>query len=217
MTAELAEARAQLEDARREKAELDGLIAGLEAQVVDEESAEAERRLAEQYSLERLARVRQEAARKRVERAEVAELRERREAAVRAAAEELESLGLERLAEACEEALRAIGRVCELGDARQAAVVRHAKAFLELGMLDRVHHHAGSWVVFEADGVRYDTQNEHLDGRALLTVVEGERHRRTLIPGRRAKGFTGPEPDRHPVAQLLAKRLDAAQAAGGAE
>ncbi|MFB7555342.1 hypothetical protein [Streptomyces brevispora] len=208
---ELTEARAQLDDAHREKSELDELIAGLERQVVDGESEEAEQRLGEQYSLERLARVRQQAAAKRVERAEALELQERRQAAVQAAKVELEALTPERLAEACEDALGVIDRVCRLGDARQAAVVRHAQAFLELGMQDRIRHKDGSWVVYEVDGVRYDTQQGGLGSRALLVAIEAERLRRAQIPVRRAQGQSGPEPDSHPMAQLLAANADAAE------
>ncbi|PWS43892.1 hypothetical protein DKT74_14220 [Streptomyces sp. ZEA17I] len=210
MTVELTEAQRELADTKAEIAELQGLIDGLEEQVRNGEAVAEATALGEQYGVLRVAELRQEAAERKLKRAEAAERRERQEAAVRAAAEELEALSPERLAEACEEALQAIERVHRLGDARQAAVVRHAKAFLELGMLDRVHHHAGSWVVFEVGGVRYDTNQDHLDGGALLTVIEGERHRRTLIPGRRAQGYADPEPSSHPMSRLLAQRLDAA-------
>lgn len=208
---ELTEARAQLDDARREKTELDDLIAGLERQVVDGESEEAEQRLGEQYSLERLARMRQQAAQKRVERAEALELQERRQAAVQAAREELGALAPERLAEACEEALEVIDRVCRLGDARQAAIVRHAQAFVDLGMKGHIRHQDHSWVAFEVDGVKFDNRQDCYGGRALLAAIEGERHRRTLIPARRAKGFTAPEPSSHPMAKLLAANADAAE------
>ncbi|EGE43192.1 hypothetical protein GTY83_19160 [Streptomyces sp. SID4928] len=217
MTTELSEAQRELADNRAEIAELQGLIDGLEEKVRNGEAVEEAQQLGEQYGVLRVAQLRQEAVELKLKRAEAAELRERQEAAVQAAAEELEALSPERLADACEEALKVIERVHRLGDARQAAVVRHAKAFLELGMLDRVHHHAGPWVVFEVGGVRYDTNQDHLDGGALLAAVEGERHRRTLIPGRRAQGYADPEPSSHSMSQLLAKRLDAVQAAGGAE
>lgn len=213
----LTEAQQELADTKEEIAELQALINGLEEQVRNGEEVAEARAAGEQYGVLRVAQVRQEAAELKLKRAEAAERRERREAAVRAAAEELESLGPERLAEACEEALRAIERVQQLGDARQAAVVRHAKAFVDLEMRDRIHHQDGGWIVFEAGGVRYDTRQDHLGGRSLLAVIEGERQRRAQIPGRRAKGFPAPEPASHPVAQLLAQRLDAAQAAGGAE
>ncbi|MEU3435459.1 hypothetical protein [Streptomyces sp. NPDC006863] len=217
MTTELSEAQRELADNRAEIAELQGLIDGLEKRVRDGEAAEEAQQLAERYGLKRLAELRREAAEQKVKRAEAAELRERQETAVRAAAEELEALSPERLAEACEEALRAIERVQQLGDARQAAAVRHAQAFLDLGIRDRIRHQDGGWVVFEVDGVKYDTRQDHLGGRSLLAVIEGERQRRAQIPGRRAKGFPAPEPASHPVAQLLAQRLDEAQAAGGAK
>ncbi|MFJ5046394.1 hypothetical protein [Streptomyces sp. NPDC088719] len=216
MTAELNEAQRELADTRAEIAELQGVIDGLEEQVRDGEATAEAQQLGERYGVLRVAQLRQEAAQRKLKRTEAAEVARRRGEAEKAARAELESLSPERLAEACEEALEVIERLCRLGDARQAAVARHAKTFLDLGMMDRVHHQAGAWVVFEVGGVRYDTNQEHLDGRSLLTVIEGERHRRTLIQGRRAKGFTGPEPSSHPMAQLLARRLDAAQAADGA-
>ncbi|MFD3525061.1 hypothetical protein [Streptomyces sp. NPDC058653] len=211
MTTELTEAQRQLADAQKEKAELDGLIQGLEKQVLAGEAEETERELTEQYGLARLAKLRQEAAERRVKDAAAAEVQERRQAALVAARKELERLAPERLAEACEAALEAIERVQQLGDARQAAVERHAAVFLDLGMSGRILHQDSSWVVFEVDGVRYDTRQDSLDGRRLLAVIEGERVRRAQIPGRLAKGFTPPAPEAHPVAQLLA-----AQTAGGA-
>lgn len=208
MTTELSEAQRELADNRAEIAELQGLIDGLEEKVRDGEAVEEAQQLGEKYGVLRVAQLRKEAVERKLKRAEAAELRERQEKAERAARGELESLGPERLAEACEEALRAIERVQQLGDARQAAVVRHAKAFADLEMRDRIRHQDGGWVVFEAGGVRYDTKQDHLDGRSLLAAIEGERQRRAQIPGRRAKGFPAPEPASHPVAQLLAQRLD---------
>ncbi|MBT2425228.1 hypothetical protein J7F02_05890 [Streptomyces sp. ISL-112] len=207
---ELTTAQRELADTKEEIAELQGLIDGLEAQVREGEAVAEAQQLGERYGVLRVAQVRQEAAELKLKRAEAAERRERQEAAVQAAAEELESLGPERLAAACEEALRAIERVQQLGDARQAAVTRHAQAFLDLGMRDRIRHQDAGWVVFQAGGVKYDTKQDRLDGRSLLTVIEGERQRRAQIPGRRAKGFPAPEPTSHPVARLLAQRLDAA-------
>lgn len=204
MSPELTEAQRQLADAQAEKAELDGLIQGLEQQVLDGQAEETERELTEQYGLARLAKLRQEAAERRVKDATAAEVQERRQAALAAAREELEGLGPERLAEACEAALKAIERVQQLGDARQAAVERHAAVFLDLGMNDRIRHQDSSWVVFEVDGVRYDTQQDRLGGRTLLGVIEGERVRRSQIPGRLARGFPPPDAEPHPVAQLLA-------------
>ncbi|WDT90769.1 hypothetical protein H0E86_03910 [Streptomyces sp. SCSIO-PteL053] len=214
---ELTQTQQELADTKAEIAELQGVIDGLEEKVREGEATAEATALGEQYGVLRVAQLRQEAVQRKLKRAEAAELRERQEAAVRAASEELEALSPERLADACEEALQAIERVHRLGDARQAAVVRHAQAFVDLEMRDRIHHQDGGWVVFEVGGVRYDTRQDHLGGRSLLATIEGERHRRTLIPGRRAKRFPPPEPASHPMAQLLAQRLDAAQAAGAGE
>ncbi|MGW6288830.1 hypothetical protein [Streptomyces sp. NPDC055107] len=216
MTTELSEAQRELADNRAEIAELQGLIDGLEEKVRDGEAVEEAQQLGEKYGVLRVAQLRKEAVERKLKVAEAAALREQQDAAVRAAREELEALGPEKLAEACAEALRAIERVQQLGDARQAAVTRHGRAFLDLGMRDRIYHQDAGWIVFEAGGVRYDTKQDHLDGRSLLAAIEGERHRRTLIPGRRAQGFADPEPASHPMAKLLAKRLDAVQATGRA-
>jgi hypothetical protein len=198
------EAQRELLDARRERAEIDGLIAGLEDQVRAGEAEEAERDLGEKYSLQRLALLRQEAAERRVKEAELAAVEERRNAALAAAGAELESLSPDVLAEACEEALQAIEKVQRLGDTRQAAIARHAQTFLDLGLRDRIRHQDASWVVFEVDGVRFDTRQDALDGRSLLSAIDGERARRAQIPGRLAKGFAPPEPTAHPMARLLA-------------
>ncbi|MGQ4355266.1 hypothetical protein [Streptomyces drozdowiczii] len=211
MTTELSEAQRELADTRAEIAELQGLIDGLEEKVRNGEAAEEAQQIGEQYGLKRLAELRQEAAQRKLAKAEAADLARRREAAVQAAREELEPLSPERLAEECEAALQVIERVHSLGDARQAAIVRHAKVFLELGMQDRIRHRDGAWVVFEVGGARYDTSQDCLGGRALLAAIDGERYRRALIPARRAQGFSGPEPDNHPMSRLLAANADAVE------
>lgn len=208
---ELTAAQQELADTKAEIDEMQGVIDVLEEKVRDGEAVEEAQQLGEKYGVLRVTQLRKEAAERKLKQAEAAALRERREAAVQAAREELGELTPERLAEACEDALGVIDRVCRLGDARQAAVVRHAQAFLELGMQDRIRHKDGSWVVYEVDGVRYDTQQGGLGSRALLVAIEAERLRRTQIPVRRAQGQSGPEPDSHPMAQLLAANADAAE------
>ncbi|MFJ3088923.1 hypothetical protein [Streptomyces sp. NPDC086838] len=207
----LSAAQQELADTRAEIAELQGLINGLEEQVREGEAVDEAQQLGERYGVLRVAQLRQEAAQRKLAKAEAAELQDRRQEAVRAAGEELGALSPERLAAACEEALGVIDRLQQLGDARQEAIQRHAKVFLELGMQDRIRHRDGAWVVFEVDGARYDTRQDHLDGRALLAAVEAERYRRALIPARRAQGFSGPEPDSNPMARLLAANADAAE------
>jgi hypothetical protein len=61
-TEELTQAQRELNDARREREELDGLISGLEEQVRAGEASDAEQQLAERYSLQKLAQLRQQAA-----------------------------------------------------------------------------------------------------------------------------------------------------------
>lgn len=208
---ELTAAQQELADTKAEIVEMQGVIDALEEKVREGEAADEAQELGERYGVMRLAGLRLEAAERKLAKAEALELQERRQAAVQAARQELAALAPARLAEACEEALGVIDRLCSLGDARHAALARHAKAFVDLGMKDRIRHKAGAWIVFEIDGVKYDTQQDHLGGRALLAAIEGERFRRTQIPARRAQGFSGPEPDRHPMAQLLAANADAAE------
>lgn len=208
---ELTASQQELADTKAEIAEMQGVIDALEEKVREGEAADEAQELGERYGVMRLTELRLEAAERKLAKAESLELQERRQAAVQAAREELGALSPERLAEACEEAVAAIERVCRLGDARLAAVARHAQAFVDLGLRDRIRHQDGSWVVYEVDGVRYDTQQEPFGGHALLAAVEAERHRRTQIPARRAKGFPGPEPVKHPMAKLLAANADAAE------
>ncbi|MGC2997418.1 hypothetical protein ACPF8X_03175 [Streptomyces sp. G35A] len=212
MSQELTEAQAQLEDARREKAELDELIAGLEQQVRAGENEEAERCLGEQYSLERLARLRQEAAEQRVRDAEAAELEQRRREAEAAAQADLEILSVGRLAEALDAAVNALAELQRLGDARQAALERHAKAFLDLGMDDRVRHREGRWVVFEAGGTKYDTVQDGCGGERLVALAGKELVRRGQDAQRVVKGFGRLEPLPHPVTRHLAERQTEAAA-----
>jgi hypothetical protein len=204
MSEQMAAAQSELEDAKRQMAEADKLIAVLEERVQSGGEEVTALEMGERYGVQRLAALQQERAERLVAEAEAADLARRREEAEEAACRELEAVSPEALAAACKAALQAMDEVQRLAAARHAAARRHADTFIELGMADRIVHRDGGWVVFEAGGVRYDTQENHLTERALLAVIEGERARRKLIPERRAKGFADPEPDRHIVAQLLA-------------
>ncbi|MEV5611498.1 hypothetical protein [Streptomyces sp. NPDC052225] len=208
MSEQMTAAQAQLEDARRQKAEADDLIAALEERVQSGGEEVTALEMGERYGVQRLAALQQRRAEQLVADAEAADLERRRQEAEETARQELEALSPEVLADACEAALKAIDEVQRLAADRQAATRRHADTFIDLGMSDRIVHRDGGWVVFEAGGGRYDTHENHFTERALLAVIEGERNRRKLIPGRRAKGFTDPEPDRHIVAQLLAAKTD---------
>lgn len=204
MTQQMAAAQAQLEDAKQQKAEADELIAALEERVQSGGEEVTALEMGEQYGVQRLAALQQERAERLVAEAEAADLARRREEAEAAACREMEALSSEALTQACEKAMKAIDAVQRLGDERQSALERHAKAFVELGMTDKILHCEGSWIVFEAGGSRYDTSQDKHQGRTLLAVIEGERARRAQIPNRRARGYTDPEPQKHPVGQLLA-------------
>jgi hypothetical protein len=196
----------QLADARAELDELQGLIDGLEEQVREGDDREAEMELGRQYGLKRLAELRREAAERRASKAVAEEKARRRLEAEAAAQADLEQLGVDRLASALDTAVQALADLKALGDARQAALERHARAYVDLGMKDRIVHQDGHWVRFQAGGAVYDTNQDQCSGNALLALVQQELKRRELIPDRVAKGFTPLEPIPHPVTRYLAER-----------
>ncbi|MFF9861131.1 hypothetical protein [Streptomyces tendae] len=136
MTTDLSEAQRELEDARQERAELDELIEGLEGQVRAGEAAEAEQRLVEQYSLQRLAQLRAQAAEQRVRDAEAAELARRREAALQEAHTALGAVSGAVLAEKYAAALAALDDLAAACKQRDESTRRHLAVFRELGMTE---------------------------------------------------------------------------------
>ncbi|MFI9174890.1 hypothetical protein [Streptomyces lincolnensis] len=204
MSEELVEARERLDDARRQKEEAGSLVAALEERVRagDEEVAALE--LGEQHGLLRLAELQQERAEQRVREAEAAELAQRRRAAEAAAVADFEILSVDRLAQALDLAVQALTELKRLGDARQTAVDRHARAFLDLGMTDKIRHQDGRWIVFEADGGVYDTVQDGCQGAKLVELAVKELTRREQDARRQVKGHGPVEPLPHPVARCLA-------------
>ncbi|PZH20150.1 hypothetical protein C1I97_01610 [Streptomyces sp. NTH33] len=200
---ELSEAQRELADARREKTQLDERIAALEAQVRAGDEQAAEQQLVEQYAQQRLAQLRQEAAEQRVREAAAAELGQKRREAEAAAQADLEALGMPALAEALEDAVRALDRLQRLGDARQHAIVKHAKAFVELEMRDRIVHKDGGWIVFEAGGVKFDTNQDHCQGANLVKLATGELDRRRQSARQIEQGYGPLEPFPHPVTRYI--------------
>lgn len=209
MSEQMATAQAQLEDAQRQKAEADDLIRALERRVHDGDVEVTAIEMGEQYGVQRLAALQQQRADRLVAEAEAADLARRRQEAEEAARRELEAVSPEVLADACEAALLALERVHALGAERQAVLRRHAQTYLSLGMTDKVRHQEGSWIVYEAGGAVYDTHQDPYRPDVLLSLVEGERTRRTRIAARLAKGFPAPDPAPHPMARLLAERTSA--------
>jgi hypothetical protein len=138
MTTDLSGAQRELDDARRERAELDELIEGLEGQVRAGEASEAEQQLAERYSLARLAQLRQEAAEQRVRDAEAAELAGRRDAALQEAQAALGAVSGAVLAEKYAAALAALDDLAAACKQRDESTRRHLAVFRELGMAEQI-------------------------------------------------------------------------------
>ncbi|MGV4889258.1 hypothetical protein ACSR0Z_22120 [Streptomyces viridosporus] len=205
-TAALPDVRAQLEGAQRAKAEIEARISGLEAQVSAGAAEAAERQLAEEYAQLRLTQLREEAAEERVRAAEAAAVAERRREAEAAAIADLEILGVGRLAEALDTAVSALQELKRLGDARQAALERHARAFIDLGMDDKIRHRDGRWIVFEAGGVKYDTAQDNCQGARLVELAQKELAHREQNVRYQAQGFNPLAPLAHPVTRHLAER-----------
>jgi hypothetical protein len=199
--------REQLADAHTELDELQGLIDGLEEKVREGDETDAAMELGKQYGLKRLASLRRDAAGRKVARAEAEERAQRRLEAEAAAEADLEQLGVDRLATALDTAVQALADLKSLGDTRRAALERHARAYVELGMTDRILHQDGGWVRFTVGDAVYDTHQDQCAGDALLALAQEELKRRAAIPDRMARGFTPPEPIRHPVTLHLAERV----------
>lgn len=201
----------ELSAARAEAAELQGHIDRLEEQVREGDEREAAQELGRAFGLRRLVQLRQEAAERKVARAEAEERARRRLAAIAGAEADLTQLGIDRLAGAFTEAVEALERLARLGDARQDAIERHGRAFVDLGL--PVRHREGKWVVFEVNGTVYDTHQDHCDGARLLRLVQEELERRKQITRRLDLGFAPPEPLAHPVTQYLAAVVESPEAA----
>lgn len=197
----------QLADAKTELGELQGLINGLEEQVREGDETEAVMRLGEAFGLKRLAALRREAAERKVARAEAEQLAQRRLEVEAAAQADLEQLGVDRLAAALDVAVKALATLKQLGDARQTAIHKHARAYVDLGMTDRIRHQDGHWTVYEVAGQVYDTNQDRCQGDALVQLAMHEMDRRLVQgPARVSRGFPPPEPFDHPVTRHLAAR-----------
>jgi DNA-binding transcriptional ArsR family regulator len=202
----------QLADARAELDELQGLIDGLEEQVREGDETEAQMELGRQYGLKRLASLRREAAERRVARAEEEQRQQRRLEAEAAAQADFEQLGVDRLAAALDTAVRALAELKQLGDARQAAVERHARAYVDLEMTDRIRHRDGGWIVYEVAEQVYDTNQDRCQGDTLVTLAMQEMDRRLVqTPARLQRGYPAPEPFDHPVTRHLAAQAGEGQ------
>ncbi|MGW2895849.1 hypothetical protein ACWDAO_14810 [Streptomyces sp. NPDC001212] len=196
---ELSEAQQALDAAQRDKAQLDERIEALEERVREGNEQSAIEELGRQWAARRRVELRQEAAEQMVREAEAAELAQKRREAEAAAQADLDELGVPVLAEAFEDAVRALDRLQQLGDARQAAIERHAKVFVDLEMTGPIVHREGDWTVYEVAGSRFDTSQDRCSGSALLELLDAERARRAQIPARVARGFAPPEVLPHPV------------------
>lgn len=204
-------AQEELSAARAAAAEIQQQIDALESQVLEGQEHDDAMQLGHRYGLRRLAELRREAAKRKVAQAEAEDLERRRLAVVAAAEADLSQLGLNRLAVAFTEAVEALERLARLGDARQDALDRHGRAFVDLGL--PIRHQEGSWVVFELNGTVYDTWQDHCGGERLLALVREEIERRKSVSRRLDLGFAPPEPLAHPVTQYIYGTVDGPRAA----
>jgi hypothetical protein len=204
-------AQEELSAARAEATELQDHIDRLEAQVREGDERQAAEELGRAFGLRRLVQLRQEAAERKVARAEAEELERRRLAAVAGAEADLTQLGIDRLAVAFTEAVEALERLARLGDARQDAIERHGRAFVDVGL--PIRHQDGGWIVFEVNGTVYDTHQDHCDGTRLLRLVQEEIERRKAMTRRLDLGFPPPEPLPHPVTQYAGATAESSKAA----
>ena len=192
----------ELAAVRAEAAELQQQIDTLEAQVREGQEQDAAQELGRRYGLRRLVELRQEAAERKAALAEAEQLEGRRLAVVAAAEADLTQLSIEHIAQTFTEAVEALELLARLGKARQDAIERHARAFVDVGL--PLHHQDGGWIVFDVEGTRYDTRHDACRPEILTALVEQELARRKQITRRLDLGFTPPEPLPHPVTQFLA-------------
>jgi len=195
-------AQEELSAAKAEAQELQDHIDRLEAQVREGDEREAAEELGRAFGLRRLVQLRQEAAERKVARAQAEEAARRRLATVAAAEADLTQLGIDRIAAVFTEAVEALEQLDRLCKARQDAIERHGRAFVDVGL--PLHHQDGGWVVFEVEGTRYDTRHDACRPEILASLVQQELVRRSQITRRLDLGFTPPEPLAHPVTRFLA-------------
>ncbi|WP_432004559.1 hypothetical protein [Streptomyces parvus] len=201
---EAVEAQQQLADAQREKAELDGLIEGLERQVLDGEEAEASRQLGEQWGLRRLAELRQERAAKRLQEAEAADLARRMKAARKAATEELTTLGAGVVLEKYRALLAALDDFVSTCGEREAAVLKHSQALRQVGDQRMLVKTGDSRVMVDVPGERFEFgqyEPGNMLARAAGAVMAGRSVSHQV--GRGGVGIVRPS-GVHPVERLLA-------------
>ncbi|MFF3891803.1 hypothetical protein ACFYY3_01085 [Streptomyces sp. NPDC001812] len=206
---ELSEARGQLEDAQREKTELDALIQGLEEQVREGNEHQAVEELGRQWSVRRLVELRQEAAERRLLEAEALERERQLREKVAAAEADLTQLTPAQFAPAFDEAVSALEKLAAMGAAYQEAVNRHARALVDAGSDHVAFHQEGVFTALRFGGHEFRTSDSYMTPAALLKLVQDERARRAQLPDRLAKGFAPLEPLPHPVTRHIAEQAEA--------
>lgn len=156
MSEELADARARLEDAQRQKDEADALIEALEQQVVDGQDEVVVLEAGQQYGMQRLAELQRQRAQKQVQAAEAAALEERRGQALAAAGADLSGFSMEVIAQKYGAALAALDDLAAACDAREAAIVRHRVVFEQLGMDGSIPANTPHQRIIEVSGERFE-------------------------------------------------------------
>lgn len=196
----LAEAQRELEDARREKTELDDLIEGLEQQVLDGNEAQATRELGEKFGLQRLAELRQERAEKRVQDAEIARRAQLLKDAQEDATEALTAVSADVVAGAYVAALAAVTELVEACRTREAAILEHARALRSAGDTQLLVATGDARRIIDVNGERFEAGR--FEAGLMLGRVAGAA---MATAGRSASGSQFQRPEGlHPVEQLLA-------------
>ncbi|MEV4043154.1 hypothetical protein [Streptomyces sp. NPDC049744] len=214
MTTDLGGAQRELEDARRERAELDELIGALEGQVRDGEAADAARELTAQYGLQRLAQLRAEAAEQRVRDAEAAELAGRRELALAEAERALGAVSGSVLAGKYAAALAALDDLTVVCKERDEATRRHLGVFRELGMTEQVVVDEPHQQIIEVGRERFEVgmwTPERIVTRVVGRLAVGHRLRELMASTR---GFGGVHDLDVAVSGLPVREARDAEAAG---
>ncbi|MEV7427007.1 hypothetical protein [Streptomyces sp. NPDC091212] len=204
-TQDLSEAQRQLADAQAEKTELDGLIEGLEAQVLAGEEEAAAKQLGEKWSLRRLAELRRQRADRRLKEAEAADLARRQSEARKAAAVDLETLAVGVVFEKYRAALVAVDDFMTVCAAREGAILTHSRALEAVGDKQMLVDTGDSRIMLDLPGERFECGR--YEPSNMVTRMTGAVAVARLPANHRAgiRGVAVRPEGVHPVERLLAE------------